>query len=627
MLPGPHQPPKVSIVIPTSAASGRRAMLDRAIASVDAQDCPTEIVVVPNGAAVDAQTLRDLEADRRVTRVLRLDEANVSVARYAGLGVATGEYFGFLDDDDELLPGALSTRLALFGPDRDVVATNGYVVEAGRDEAILVPLNLAPNAALDLSFLEFNWFQSLASLFRTSTVPRNLFDMRLRYFEWSHLFFRLLEAGVRIHYDPSLNVPQARGPCVEHIAIARILLELYRVPARTPRIPPVAGCTPYDPAEVRAGPREPARARVAPRTSRRRVVGASALHRKWRLAAHNGNAVASPSSRVSRMTGIKASVVSSLRWTAMAKLCGQVVSWAITLVVIRLLAPGDYGLMAMVTVVIGLLAMVAEMGFGASLVQSATLDRDRVRDLFGVALVLNLLFMGALMAAAPLVARFYGEPRLTFVMQVACVQFALNGLAVVPDALLRRAMRFRALSLIEIGSGITGNLVTLALALDGRGVWSLVVGSLVVALARAILLQAVHPQREMPRFDWRNARGMVGFGAGVTTTRILSYFSGQADVLVGGRVLGRDALGIYSVALHLATLPMQRVTSIINDVAFAAFAKIQHDVRAVSQNLLLGIRLLALISFPRCGASSPSRRRSCASRSASGGPTRSCRCR
>ena len=295
---------------------------------------------------------------------------------------------------------------------------------------------------------------------------------------------------------------------------------------------------------------------------------------------------------------IKASVVSSLRWTAMAKLGGQVVSWAITLVVIRLLAPGDYGLMAMVNVVIGLLAMVAEMGFGASLVQSATLDRGRVRDLFGVALLLNLLFMGALMAAAPLVAGFYGEPRLTTIMQVACLQFALNGLAVVPDALLRRAMRFRALSLLEIASGITGNLVTLALALAGHGVWSLVIGSLVVALVRALLLQVLHPQRELPRFDWRNARGMVGFGAGVTTTRILSYFSGQADVLVGGRLLGRDALGLYSVALHLATLPMQRVTSIINDVAFAAFAKIQHDVAAVAQNLLLGIRLLALVAFP-----------------------------
>jgi len=103
-----------------------------------------------------------------------------------------------------------------------------------------------------------------------------------------------------------------------------------------------------------------------------------------------------------------------------------VISWAITLVVIRLLAPGDYGLMAMVNVIIGLLAMVAEMGFGASLVQSATLDRSRVRDLFGVALLLNLLFMGGLMAAAPLVAGFYGEPRLTTVMQVACLQFALN---------------------------------------------------------------------------------------------------------------------------------------------------------------------------------------------------------
>jgi glycosyltransferase involved in cell wall biosynthesis len=196
----PQDQPKVSIVIPTSAERSRRSMLDRAIGTAYEQACAVEIIVVVNGNRVDRQALADIEADERVARVMRLDEGNVSAARYAGLEAATGDYFGFLDDDDELLPNAMSTRLALFRPDRDVVSTNGYVVEAGKPDAIFVPLELDPNAGLDTSVLEFNWFLSFSSLFRTASVPRSLFDVRLRYFEWSYLFFKLLDAGVRIHF-------------------------------------------------------------------------------------------------------------------------------------------------------------------------------------------------------------------------------------------------------------------------------------------------------------------------------------------------------------------------------------------------------------------------------------------
>ena len=282
----------------------------------------------------------------------------------------------------------------------------------------------------------------------------------------------------------------------------------------------------------------------------------------------------------------------------MAKFGGQLASWCITLVVIRLLVPGDYGLMAMATVIMGLLTMIAEMGFGASLVQAVRFDVEGLRRLSGATLLINLAFMGVLFAAAPLVAHLYAEPRLAAVIHVTCLQFALNAFAVIPDALLRRAMRFRALSLIEIGSGLAGNASTLALALTGHGVWSLVFGALVTTAVRTGVLQLMHPLRATPRFSWVGALGMVRFGAGVTTTRIFSYFSNQADMLVGGRLLGREALGIYSVALHLATLPMQRVSSVINDVAFAAFAQIQADSAGVSRNLLLAIRLLAFLSFP-----------------------------
>ncbi len=297
-------------------------------------------------------------------------------------------------------------------------------------------------------------------------------------------------------------------------------------------------------------------------------------------------------------TDLRHDVVSSLRWSALAKFGSQVISWAITIVVIRLLVPGDYGLMAIANVFMGLLGILAEMGFGASLVQATNLEPDRIRRLFGAALLVNGAMYFALVAGAPLIAYFYHEPRLTLVVQVSAVQFLIGTVCLVPDAILRRSVRFRKLSTIDMASGLSGNLSTLVLALLGKGVWALVIGGLVAATLRAVLLQATVRDRVMPSFRLGGTRSLVSYGANVTSMRFLSYAFTQCDTLIAGKVLGKDILGLYFVAVHLATLPMQRISTVINDVAFPAFSRIQGDPRAVSANLRLAVRMISLIAFP-----------------------------
>jgi len=296
--------------------------------------------------------------------------------------------------------------------------------------------------------------------------------------------------------------------------------------------------------------------------------------------------------------GLKHQVMSSLRWTASAKLVGQLVSWAITLLVIRLLVPADYGLMALANVVIGLVAIVAEMGFGASLVQTANVERSRVAQIFGVALIIHAGICAFLFAIAPLLGRYFDEPRLVPVVQVLAFQFVIVAAGLVPNAMLRRELRYKALSMIEITSGAGGNLLTLVLAWMGYGVWSLVLGGLAAAIARTVLQHAALHERVMPSFSLRGASSFVSFGASVTVTRLLWYAFLQTDIVIAGKLLGKDAVGLYSVAVHLASLPMQRAASVVNDVAFSAFARIQHDRNAVGVNVRLAVRQMALFAFP-----------------------------
>lgn len=296
--------------------------------------------------------------------------------------------------------------------------------------------------------------------------------------------------------------------------------------------------------------------------------------------------------------GMKAQVMSALRWSAIAKFGGQLVNWGMTLVVIRLLTPADYGLVAMLTILFMFLNMLGDMGFGSSITQAADLSTKEIRQTFGAALIVNVLIGAALILLAPAVASFYVEPRLVEMTQVSALGFIANGFYPVYNGLLQREMRFRTIAQVDIISAVLTNVTTLGCALAGYGAWALIFGGLLGAFVRVLLLMFNATKHYWPSFRFDGSRRLWTFGGHLLVNRIVWYWLSQADLLIAAKFLGKDALGFYSVALHLASLPMQRASGIINTVAFAAFSKIQHDPRAVAHNTRLAVRLMAFVTFP-----------------------------
>jgi glycosyltransferase involved in cell wall biosynthesis len=200
--------PGISVIIPTTCVSQRSGQLLRAVESVVRQaKVAPELLVVVNGTRCDEALLRDLRTDSRV-RVVQLSEANVSIARYVGVREARGELFSFLDDDDELLDGALQTRVGLLRtqPATDVLVTNGFLNSDGRDKPLVAP-SLEHEIAEDPAgaLLKQNWFASPASTFRSASIDKELFNLRDKYFEWTYLFFVLLAHRKRFHYSSELT--------------------------------------------------------------------------------------------------------------------------------------------------------------------------------------------------------------------------------------------------------------------------------------------------------------------------------------------------------------------------------------------------------------------------------------
>lgn len=298
------------------------------------------------------------------------------------------------------------------------------------------------------------------------------------------------------------------------------------------------------------------------------------------------------------MAAKKTDVISGLRWTAGGKLAAQLVTWCISIVVIRLLAPSDYGLLAMASVFIAFFLLVSEVGLGPALIQRSEISDEVLRQGFGVVLIVNFTLLIALNLLAPEIADFFDDERLVGILRVLSLQFPIIALTVLPDVRLQRSLDFKSRSVVDFIGATLSAIVTLGMALTGFGVWSLVMGSLLAAAFKAVAVNYLTPLWLRPTFCLRGMRSLLSFGGNVTATRVIWFLYTQADTVIVGRLLGKEALGFYSVAMHLASLPVQRVSGILNQVVFPVFSRMQHDRDAIVAQVSRALKLLCLFSFP-----------------------------
>ena len=294
---------------------------------------------------------------------------------------------------------------------------------------------------------------------------------------------------------------------------------------------------------------------------------------------------------------IERKAISALKWATAAKVVVQLASWAGTLVIVRLLTPEDYGLMAKVAVVCAIAGAVAELGLGAAIVRSVDISRDDLRKIYGVSLLFGLGMTAALVAAAPLLSRLFQEPRLTWPIACASLQIIIGAAAIIPSALATRDLSFRRLSKVEMIAGITGIAATLLLALLGAGVWALVLGNLLGAIARSAALLETG-DRVPPLFSLRGIGEHLKFGLTLAGNRVSYFIVVQSDVLIGSAFLTTTEIGHYSVALQLATLPMAKVMGTINQITLPSVARQQNDPPVVRRALMRAVGLISLIAFP-----------------------------
>ncbi|HEY9722091.1 MAG TPA: MOP flippase family protein [Oscillatoriaceae cyanobacterium] len=290
--------------------------------------------------------------------------------------------------------------------------------------------------------------------------------------------------------------------------------------------------------------------------------------------------------------------LSGVRWSALSQLCAQGMQYVSFVWLARLLSPSDFGTVATATLAVGLLSMLNELGLGAALIQRPDLRPGHLNAGFWSNVAVGLALWAGLVASASALAGFFHNAAVAPILAALGASFPVVGLAVVPKALLERALRFKALGLADALAAIANALFAIALALRGAGAWSLVVGTLAGYAVQAIVLYAACRWRPGWRFGRGELAALFGFGASVLGSRLLSYASANVDYLMIGRVLGPGALGAYSLAYKLVTWPMLKISHVTLRVAYPAFARLQEDQPAFRAAYAKLVATLALATFP-----------------------------
>jgi O-antigen/teichoic acid export membrane protein len=238
------------------------------------------------------------------------------------------------------------------------------------------------------------------------------------------------------------------------------------------------------------------------------------------------------------------------------------------------------------------------MGLGSAVVQYPEMNPRIAGQVFGLLLIVNGVIFLSLWLTSGWIAGFFNEARLAPVIQALAGQFLLGSLGVIPGAVLARRMDFRRKSWVELLRTVIAAGLTLLLAWLGYGVWALVGGNLANTLVTVIGLNWMAHYRYRPSFAFGGLRRVVHFGGFITLERLFSFLYSQSDVLIIGKLLGKETLGVYSVAMDLASLPMQKSMGLLNEVGFAAFARVQHDPRRVADHLGKVLRVMSFLIFP-----------------------------
>lgn len=296
--------------------------------------------------------------------------------------------------------------------------------------------------------------------------------------------------------------------------------------------------------------------------------------------------------------GLGVTATRGVFWVGGGQVFRQILGLITSVILARLLAPKDFGLVALAYVFIELGQLFADFGIGAAVIQSKDVTRKVLSSAFWANVVVGCGLLLLMLGAAPLVGHIYANTHVTWILASLSFTLLLSGMVVVPRATLHKDLRFNLAVKAQMVGSLVGAVVAISMAFAGMGVWSLVAQPICGSTVTLSLTLRYARWRPYWEYSWQDIRGLAKFSADVLGTSVVGHLNTNADKLLVGKFLGNASLGFYSLAFQLMLYPMTHVASVIMKVLFPTLSALQDDLPRFRNAYLKSTAAIALITFP-----------------------------
>ncbi len=285
-------------------------------------------------------------------------------------------------------------------------------------------------------------------------------------------------------------------------------------------------------------------------------------------------------------------------WVSLSSIILKFINFIIGVVLARLLEPQHFGLIAIGLLVVNFFERFRDMGIGNSLIYKKEDNDKAANTAFFLFPIIAILFYFISYLIAPFAADFFNETDIEEIIKILSLIFVIWSFGTLPQILLIKNLEFKKTVIPQILPKIIYGVTAILLAFNGFGVWSLVIGRLVLELSSVLAFWASIEWRPSYIFDTQVAFELLAYGKDVVGGNLIVFLVSIIDVAFIGRILGAEELGYYSIAMGIAILVTSQISDITGRIMFPLFSKLQDDAINLKKAYIKTLNYAALISIP-----------------------------
>ncbi|MFY4783130.1 MOP flippase family protein [Aliarcobacter butzleri] len=297
---------------------------------------------------------------------------------------------------------------------------------------------------------------------------------------------------------------------------------------------------------------------------------------------------------------LKKQAISGVKWTTFSSATNGILQLVQLMILARFLTTHDFGIMAILMVIIGFSQIFVDFGLSKAIIYKREISENQLSTLYWLNIIFSLFIFIFIYSISEFIVYFYEEPILKSYILIVSSVIIIQAFGLQFRALFQKELQFNILAKIDILSAIISFGLAIYLALFGYGIYALIFSVLSMAIVRTILLLYFGLKVHKPKFIFKlfEIKDFFVFGSYSTVNGIVSTIASRIDIILIGKLLGTDTLGLYSVIKELILRPAELINPIIAKVAFPTMSKVNDDLQKVKKIYLKLINYVASINFP-----------------------------